>query len=216
MNPTSRRASSTALKASTSTQNPEVKRIQLRRHGRRRYDEFKGLFSDQPDWSCSSSSTNRSPPDVVPGRAPSTRRRVDQRARRTSTRSRPGVTEVVSATETIRSMQRITGIINVGLTIAAIALLHRVRAAHPQHDPHGHVRPAPRDRGHEAGRRDQLVHPGAVHAGGPGPGPRRLGARDRGDVRSEPVLRDPAPDRGRRGTPVGLRDHELRPLAWRA
>ena len=51
------------------------------------------------------------------------------------------------------------------------AILHGGgRAAHPQHHPHGHVRPPAGDRGHEARRRHQLVHPRAVHAGGPDPG----------------------------------------------
>ena len=35
--------------------------------------------------------------------------------------------------------------------------------ADPQHHPDGHLRPTPRDRGHEAGRRHQLVHPHPVH-----------------------------------------------------
>ncbi len=42
-----------------------------------------------------------------------------------------------------------------------------------EHHPAGHLRPPAGGGGHEAGRGDQLVHPGAVHARGADPGDRR-------------------------------------------
>ena len=54
-------------------------------------------------------------------------------------------------------------------------LLGAAVPAHPQHHPHGHVRPPARDRGDEARRRHQLVHPRPVHARGPRPGRHRRG-----------------------------------------
>ena len=59
--------------------------------------------------------------------------------------------------------------------------------ADPQHDPHGDVRPPARDRGDEARRRHELVHPGAVHARGHHPGPGRLRPRARRRVRAAPL-----------------------------
>ena len=50
-------------------------------------------------------------------------------------------------------------------------------AAGRQHHPGGRVQQAPRGRGHEAGRRVQLVHPGAVRAGGGGRRPDRRDPR---------------------------------------
>ena len=87
--------------------------------------------------------------------------------------SKPGVKEVV-----LRLGHHPGG---AGAVAAADGRHHRGRPgaagrgdpADPEHHPHGHVRPPTGDRGHEAGGGHQLVHPGAVHARGTGPGRRR-------------------------------------------
>ena len=102
-------------------QNPEIKRIRYYNRDKS-LDEAKRLLRDQPlvlqqllDEPDSIPTSYR----IVP-RDPSLE---SIRALEKLYEGRPGVYQILSADESIRSMQRITGVINVGLTITAIALL---------------------------------------------------------------------------------------------
>ena len=110
---------------------------------------------------------------VLPGGARSTRPTATIDALGKQFEGKPGVKEVVLRLEPPSGRcsscrQRLT----VGIIVVAVVPAGRRGPADPEHDPHGHVRPPTGDRGHEAGRRHQLVHPRPVHARGPGPGRR--------------------------------------------
>ena len=81
---------------------------------------------------------------------------------------------------------------------------------HPEHHPHGHLRPAPRGVGDEARRGDELVHPPPVHVRGADPGAHRLAAGGRASCSASTSslnsLGQPEPDRRRAhpDAPVGL------------
>ena len=213
MNPTSRPASSRRSSA-TSSRTPRSSGSGTSTRAKA-LDEFKQLFRDQPvvlqqllDEPDSIPTSYR----IVP-RDPTLE---SIRALENLYEGRPGVYQVLSADETIRSMQRITGVINVGLTITAIALL--IASALLIFNT---IRMAMFARRREI---EVMKLVGATNwfirvpfmLEGLVQGLIGSALADRGDVRPEPVLRDPAADPGRRGTPVGLRDHELRPRSWRA
>ena len=143
-------------------------------------------------------------PTVVPGRPRTTQNaEVVDAARRRSSRRQPGVlrgrrrpptTVERDRSSFVSDPRRLSRSPRSSLLVAAVA-------ADLQHDPHGDVRPTARDRGDEARRRHQLVHPRPVHARGPGPGPRSAPCWRAGRVGRQHLL---DVDRGRRRSRVDL------------
>jgi cell division transport system permease protein len=142
------------------------------------FEEFKQLFAKQPEL-IESVTADILPPSyrVVPKNKSS----EAVAALSEQYKGKAGVRDVVSATDTIRLVQQLSSRLTFGMVVVD-----------PQHDPHGDVREAARDRGDEAGRRDQLVHPRAVHGRGARPGRdrRRSGHRLLGTLQT--VLREVA------------------------
>ena len=130
---------------------------------------------------------------VVPGRA-ATRPRRSRSTSSASVLSRTAGRAIgcTAATDAVRKIERLSGLSPPGCAFMRGLPARRRAPAHPQHHPHGHVRPAARDRGDEARRRHELVHPRPVHARGPGPGPARRRPRRGRGVRLEPAVQGPA------------------------
>ena len=102
-------------------QNPAIKRVRYYDKAKS-LDEAKHLLRDQPE---TLQALVDNPDSITPSyrivpRDPSL---SSIRALEDLYKGRPGIYRIMSADETIKSMQRITGVINVGLTITAIALL---------------------------------------------------------------------------------------------
>ena len=101
--------------------NPEIKQVKYV-DKEASLNEAKRLLRDQPE---TLQALLENPDSITPSyrivpRDPSL---SSIRALQELYKGRPGVYQIMSADETIRSMQRITGVINVGLTVTAIALL---------------------------------------------------------------------------------------------
>ena len=85
----------------------------------------------------------------------------------------PGVLQVSYAQQEIDTLLHQFKQLRLIGYVLAIGVMVGRRRPDRQHHPAGHLCPPPGGGGHEAGRGDQLVHPGAVHARGPDPRDRR-------------------------------------------
>ena len=79
---------------------------------------------------------------------------------------RPGVKKVVTASEAIEFIDELTRNRVTVVLLGSLILIRCVGLAHPDHDVHRDAGAPPRDRSDEARRRHQLVHSGALRAGG--------------------------------------------------
>ena len=122
------------------------------------------------------------PPDEVqaltPGTMPSSLRCVlddpnQAQAVYQQFKGRPGVASVSYPNQAVRNIQTVTRILQWVFLALAVILLLSASVLDLEHHPPGHLRPTARGLGHEARRRHQLVHPGAVHVRGAGARRRR-------------------------------------------
>jgi cell division transport system permease protein len=97
---------------------PQVKKFTYLDH-QQAWDEFKRLFKDQPDL------VQNTTPDVLPTsfKVTPTNASADfVNALKSQFEKDPGVVEVVAATDTIRTMQRVSGILSTGILVVAVIL----------------------------------------------------------------------------------------------
>ncbi len=130
------------------------------------YEEFKRLFADTPQL------VEIVTPEILPPSfkvVPTITDPEVVQAVGDQFVAKPGVREVIFAFDVIKASGE-------DVQQDRRPLPHRRRhaacrrpPAHPQHHPGGHVRPTARDRGDEARRRHELVHPHPVHHRGDDP-----------------------------------------------
>ena len=113
-------------------------------------------------------------PELIGGAAVQPAARTRSRSRRprpsTSRTSRaslrplpPGVHEIETGKKYSKRVLQVAHVIELIFTIATVDPAHRRDAADREHDPALDLLAAARDRGDEARRRDELVHPRPVH-----------------------------------------------------
>jgi cell division transport system permease protein len=98
---------------------PEIKRFEYFNQ-QQAYEEFKTIFQDSPELIASVT------PDILPPSFKVVPVNPDAdvvAGLKEQYQTRPGVKEVVAATETIRTMQRLTGVLSTGIFIVAAVLL---------------------------------------------------------------------------------------------
>ena len=145
------------------------------------YEEFKRLFQDQPDLVA-----DHRPPRRCPRRSGSRPSRPSSPRRSpTAIETQPGVDEVKTAAKEVKKLLSATSWIRTRVHRHLLPAARRVAVPHREHDPTGDLRPPPRDRGHEARRRVELVRAHPVHARGAGAGRDRRRVRVRRGLRPE-------------------------------
>ena len=181
--------------------NPQVKSVRfVDKH--EAYTEFLKLFPDSPELTGSLQVGRHAA--ELPRRAPHRRQQRGRPHSAGSSRASRACSRWSTRRRRSTGSGRSRASSACGLIVAAIVLLGRRGAAHLEHDPHRHLRPPPRGRGDEAGRRHQLVHPRPVHArrarAGRGRRHRRLLRR----VGAERLLEEPGDRQPRAGAAQGV------------
>ena len=152
-------------------ESPQVADVSYLDHAQS-YDEFKKLFKDDPTIVSTVKPADLPTSFRVKPRNPDAKV-IEQLVEKY--KSKPGVRQVDFVADAVRAVQRIAGKLRNFALVGSIALLIASLMLIFNSIQTAVFAQTPRDRGDEARRRDQLVHPRPVHPGGVHTGAPRVG-----------------------------------------